>query len=37
MKNQEKIEKMNYLLNYKGKKYRANTLIGIVWKFITEK
>jgi hypothetical protein len=26
-----------FLLNANGKKYRANTLIGIVWKYITDK
>ena len=30
-----KHEKKNFLLNYNGKKYRANTLLGIIWKFIT--
>jgi len=33
----KKQERMNFLLNYKGKKYKSNTLIGIIWKFITEK
>ena len=27
----------NFLLNYKGNKYKANTLIGIVIKFILGK
>lgn len=27
----------NFLLNYKGKKYKANTLIGVMWKFLTGK
>lgn len=26
-----------FLLNYKGTKYKADTLIGIVWKFITKR
>ncbi len=30
-----KHEKKNFLLNCKGKKYRANTLLGIIWKYIT--
>ena len=30
-----KHEKKNFLLNHNGKKYRANTLLGIIWKYIT--
>ena len=26
-----------FLLNYKGNKYKANTLIGIFWNFATNK
>lgn len=26
-----------FLLNYKGAKYKANTLVGVIWKFITKK
>ena len=26
-----------FLLNYKGNKYRANTFIGIVWKYLFNK
>ena len=29
--------KSKYLLNAEGKKYRANTLFGIVWKVLTKK
>lgn len=27
----------NFLLNHKGNKYKSNTLIGILWNFITKK
>ena len=30
-------KKAKYLLNAEGKKYRANTLLGIVWKVLTKK
>ena len=30
------IDKTNFLLNYKGKKYKSNTLIGVIWKFLTK-
>ena len=30
-------DKKNFLLNYKGKKFKANTLLGVVWKFLTNK
>ena len=30
-------DKKNFLLNYNGKKFKANTLLGIVWKFLTAK
>jgi hypothetical protein len=33
----EKTERKNFLLNYKGKKYKANTLIGVVWNFLFKK
>lgn len=26
----------SFLLNYKGAKYKSNTLIGVIWKFITK-
>ena len=29
-------EKKSFLLNHKGRKYRANTLVGLVWKFLTK-
>lgn len=32
-----KKERKNFLLNYKGKKFKANTLFGIVWKFLLKK
>ena len=32
-----KTEMKKFLLNYKGNKYKANTLIGIVWNFATGK
>lgn len=33
----EKQERKNYLLNHKGKKYKANTLIGVIWNFLLKK
>jgi len=30
-------EKKNYLLNHKGKRYKANTLIGIIWRWLRNK
>lgn len=30
-------ERKNYLLNHKGKKYKANTLIGVIWNFLFKK
>lgn len=33
----KKDERKDYLLNYKGKKFKANTFIGLVWKFIRNK
>lgn len=29
--------KTKYLLNVNGKRYRANTFIGLTWKFILNK
>lgn len=26
-----------FLLNYKGTKYKSDTLFGIIWQFITKK
>ena len=34
MKNNERKE---YLLNYKGKKFKADSLIGLIWKFLRNK
>lgn len=28
--------KSKYLLNVDGKRYRANTFIGLIWKFLTK-
>jgi len=36
MKSKERVMK-NFLLNYKGIKYRANTLVGIIIKFLLNK
>ncbi len=33
MKKQTTI-KTDYLLNHKGKKYKANSFLGLIWKFI---
>ena len=33
----KKDERKDYLLNYKGKKFKANTFVGLVWKFIRNK
>lgn len=30
-------QKKNYLLNHKGKKYKSNTLIGVIWNFLLKK
>jgi len=30
-------ERMDFLLNHKGRKFKANTLIGIIWKFLRNK
>lgn len=30
-------ERKDYLLNYKGKKFKADSLIGLIWKFIRNK
>ena len=32
-----KKEMKKFLLNYQGNKYRANTLLGILWNFATGK
>jgi len=32
-----KKDKKNYLLNHKGKRYKANTLIGIIWRWLRNK
>ena len=34
MKNQNRTD---YLLNYKGKKFKANSFLGLIWKFIRNK
>jgi hypothetical protein len=33
----KQLDKTNYLLNHKGMKYKANTLLGVIWRFITKK
>lgn len=33
----KEVKKTDYLLNYKGKKFKANTFFGLVWKFIRNK
>ena len=33
----KELEKKNFLLNHKGKKYKANTLLGIIWNFLFKK
>ena len=33
----KKDERKDYLLNYKGKKFKANTLLGIIWKRLRNK
>ena len=33
----KKDDKKDYLLNYKGRKFKANTFIGLIWKFIRNK
>ncbi len=30
-------ERKDYLLNYKGKKFKADSLIGLIWKFLRNK
>lgn len=30
-------DRKDYLLNYKGKKFKANTFLGLIWKFIRNK
>ena len=37
MKRTNTTMKKLFLLNYKGNKYRANTLLGILWNFTTGK
>ena len=34
MKNSKRTD---YLLNHKGKKYKANSFLGLIWKFIRNK
>lgn len=29
--------KTDYLLNYKGKKFKANSFLGLIWKFFRNK
>lgn len=31
------LEKKKFLLNYKGNKYKSNTLIGVVFNYIFKK
>lgn len=33
----KKDERKDYLLNYKGKKFKADSLIGLIWKFLRNK
>ncbi len=33
----KKDERKDYLLNHKGKKFKANSLIGLIWKFLRNK
>lgn len=30
-------ERKDYLLNYKGQKFKADSLIGLIWKFLRNK
>ncbi len=33
----KKDARKDYLLNYKGKKFKANSFIGLIWKFLRNK
>lgn len=33
----KKDERKDYLLNHKGNKYKADSLIGLIWKFLRNK